>query len=889
MIKKISVRNSIVLIVILISAIVYVRYVWVKTENEQSDKIMQIARSIEASLPTENLKMLKGEPEDIEKAEYKELKKKLMDVIGVNTRAKFAYIYIEREGKIYFIADSEPETSEDYSPPGQEYTEAKPEDKQPFVDGKEQLTPSIEDRWGVWTSALIPVKDEENGKTIAVFGMDFNARAWNQNLWFKVIQSSLVIVLLLAFLVIFHIQNKLLNYDIKVRKKAEEDLIRQSQLQHIIIEMASRYINISISQVGPAVNESLKTIGEFISADRSYIYLYDFKNQTFSCEYEWHNSGDAEEIEKLQNIPFNMLPEMVKNHSEGKIHNLSNIVSELPESWFRQKLEEKEAKNFHTIPMMSGDDCIGFIGFLFFRNRHENSPEENLLLQLFAHMLVNVKKRTKVEMKLMDTNRNLELATKKANKMAREAEIANKSKSAFLANMSHEIRTPLNAIIGFSQLMNRDKFLTETQREYNISIVKAGEHLLNLINDILELSKVEAGRVVVNPVDVDLHALLDDIQMLFKERAQAKNLQFISEIADDLPRYVFVDESKLRQIFVNLIGNAIKFTDKGGIAIRIKTSKIDSEKSKLIVEIQDSGPGIHEDELNKLFKHFEQTSSGISKGSGTGLGLALSRELSHILGGDITVTSEIGKGSVFTFQVEIKKGNPEAIEKNSSKRVVGFEKKNESYRILVVDDRDENLKVAIDLLKLVGFETNEAVNGLEAIEKFEKWNPHLILMDMRMPVMDGYEASSRIKSTEKGKKTPIVALTASAFEDERKRIESLGINGYIRKPFHDNELFSTIGKLLDIKYIFEEEISLQTPVFQNSEIISNDISKLPAKLISELKDALACADLDLFIEITESIYPDNTQLAQLLITHARNYDYEILQQLLNQKEEHKNE
>lgn len=881
MIKKISFRNLIISLIIVISAVLYVRYVWVKTEDEQSEKIMQIARSVAASLPTENLKVLEGKPEDIEKAEYKEIKQKLIDVISVNPRAKFAYIYIERDKKIFFLADSEPEDSEDYSPPGQEYPEAKPEDKQPFIDGKEQLTPSIADRWGIWTSALIPLKDRETGKTIAVFGMDFNAKAWNQNLLFKVVQSSLIIILLMAILVIFHIQNKLLNYDIKVRKKAEEDLIRQSRMQQIIIEMASRYINIPISEVNLAINESLKAIGEFITADRSYIYLYDFENQTFSCEYEWHNSEESPDIEKLQNIPFSEFQEMVKNHREGRIYSADNIISVLPESWFRMNLEQKEAKNFHTIPMMSGEKCIGFVGFLFFRINHENSPEENLLLQLFAHMLVNVKQRTKVETKLMDTNRSLEIATKNAKKMAKEAELANKSKSAFLANMSHEIRTPLNAIIGFSQLMNRDKFLTETQKEYNNSIIKAGEHLLNLINDILELSKVEAGRIVVNPVDVDLYALLDDIQMLFKERAQAKNLQFISEIAEDLPQYICVDESKLRQIFVNLIGNAIKFTDKGGIAVRVKTRKIDDEKSRLIVEIQDSGPGIHEDELDKLFKHFEQTSAGILKGSGTGLGLALSRELAILLGGEISVSSEVGKGSVFTFHVEIKKGNPKAVVKNTSKRVVGIENTKGAYRILVVDDKDENLQVAIDLLKLVGFETNEAFNGLEAIEKFEQWNPHLILMDMRMPVMDGYEASARIKSTEKGKKTPIVALTASAFEDERKKVESLGIDGYIRKPFRDTELFSTIGKLLDLEYIFEEDKPDQRPVFQDQKMISDDIARLSPKLISELKEALACADLDLFIKITESIAPENEQLIQLLLTHAKNYEYEKLQQLLN--------
>ncbi|MBV5314963.1 MAG: response regulator [Prolixibacteraceae bacterium] len=880
-VKKSFVRNLIIISAISISAILYVRYIWVKTENEQTENILQIARSIEASLPSENLKSLKATEEDIENPDYKEIKAKLMNVIGVNPQAKFAYLYIERNDKIYFAVDSEPETSEDYSPPGQEYTEAKAMDKQPFRDGKELVTPPMVDRWGKWTSTLIPVKDKETGQTIAVFGMDFNADTWNKNLLFKVIQSSLVIVLLLAILFIFYMQNKLLNYDIKVRKQAEEDLKRQTKMQQMVIEMASRYINISIEQVGPAINESLKTIGEFISADRSYIYRYDFANEIISCEYEWHKTGDGPEFEKLQNIPLNMIPDMVKLHREGKIKTIDNIVSVLPESWLREKLQAEDARNFHTVPMMSGNECIGFVGFLFFKTTHFYSAEENLLLQLFAHMLVNVKNRAKVEMKLLETNKYLETTTEMANKLANEAEIANKSKSAFLANMSHEIRTPLNAIIGFSQLMNRDKFLTESQKEYNVSIIKAGEHLLNLINDILELSKVEAGRVVVNPTNVDLHALFEDLQMLFKERAQAKHLQFICEIAEDLPRFVYVDEGKMRQIFVNLIGNAIKFTEEGGIAVRTRTEAIDDETNRLTVEIQDSGPGIPENELDKLFKHFEQTSSGINKGSGTGLGLALSRELAIILGGNITVTSEIGKGSIFTFQVEIKKGNPEAIEKNTSRRVIGIEKQKDALRILVVDDKDENLRVAIDLLKLVGFETCEAINGVEAIEKFEQWNPHLILMDMRMPVMDGYEATRKIKSTEKGKQTPIVALTASAFEDERKKIESLGMQGYIRKPFRENELFGTMSKILGISYIYEDDAPIKVQAQHNEEQIAIGISQLPPSLIAQMKEALAVADLDLFIELTEMINTDNTDLVQKLLSLAKNYDYENLQQLLN--------
>lgn len=870
------------ILVILIAATFYIRYVWTKTENEQTDNLLQIARSIEASLPIENIRALEAKAEDINKPEYQKIKASLMAVIKVNPQAKFAYIYAERNDSIYFLADSEPETSEDYSPPGQLYDEAKAEDKQPFRDGKESLTPPISDRWGTWRSAFVPVKDQATGKVIAVFGMDFNAQAWNKQLFFKVFQSILVIVLLLAILFIFYMRNKLLNYDINVRKKAEEDLKRQARMQQMVIEMASQYINLPVEEVSNAVNQSLKSIGDFISADRSYIYLYDFINGTISCEYEWHRNGNGPDLDKLQNLPVDLIPEMVAAHRAGEIKTMDDLCSILPEGWLRKQLEQEDAKNFHTIPMMSGDACIGFVGFLFFKTAHQYSAEENLLLQLFAHMLVNVKNKTKVELKLLETNKYLESATAKANKLAAEAENANKSKSVFLANMSHEIRTPLNAIIGFSQLMNRDKFLSESQREYNTSIVKAGEHLLDLINDILELSKVEAGRIVVNPTNIDLHLLFDGIRMLFKERAQAKRLQFIFETDENLPKYVYVDEGKLRQIFVNLIGNAIKFTEEGGIAIRTRTEKINTETSKLIVEIQDSGPGIPESEIDKLFKQFEQTSSGINKGSGTGLGLALSRELAILMGGSISVSSELGKGSVFTFQVEIKEGNPDAIEQKSVKRVIGIKGGTNNLRILVVDDKDENLKVAIELLKLVGFETNEAINGLEAVEKFEKWNPDLILMDMRMPVMDGYEATHRIKLTEKGKQTPIVALTASAFEDERKKIESLGMQGYIRKPFRENELFGTLGKILHIDYIYEDEqLTSELKTHQNRDYPISDLNTLPQDLLAQMKEALAVADLDLLTDLIGQISPDESELSRQLMVLVKNYDYANLQRLLN--------
>jgi PAS domain S-box-containing protein len=398
------------------------------------------------------------------------------------------------------------------------------------------------------------------------------------------------------------------------------------------------------------------------------------------------------------------------------------------------------------------------------------------------------------------------------------AEVANRAKSTFLANMSHELRTPLNAILGFTELLDMDPATTEDQREQLDIILRSGEHLLGLINDVLELSKIDAGRIVLNEKQFDLHQLLDNLQVMLSSQASCKRLQLYFDRDPDLPQFVRADESKLRQILINLLGNAIKFTNEGCVTLRVQ--QVDQPENSFTLssslfpmvllrfEVEDTGLGIIPTEIDQLFEPFVQTTAGQQQG--TGLGLAISKRFVQLMGGQIAVSSALGQGSTFKFQIPVALVKPDGMTPTVNKRVVRLAPQQPVYRLLIVEDQLNSRNLAVKLLNKVGFTVCEATNGEEAIALWQSWQPDLILMDMQMPILSGYEATQQIRALEAGRitsqsqPTVIIATTASAFEEQRLQILEAGCNDVIHKPYKVEELYAIVARYLGVSYLYDE-------------------------------------------------------------------------------------
>ncbi|HRY18736.1 MAG TPA: response regulator [Candidatus Competibacteraceae bacterium] len=468
------------------------------------------------------------------------------------------------------------------------------------------------------------------------------------------------------------------------------------------------------------------------------------------------------------------------------------------------------------------------------------------------------------------------------------AEAANQAKSVFLANMSHELRTPLNAILGFSGLMRReasaDRTSLSAEQRGSLDIIhRSGEHLLGLINGVLDLSKIEAGQAIYQPEDSDLHMLLEDLQSLFWHRAADKNLLLQVKWTLDTPRYVHTDAAKLRQVLINLLGNAIKFTTKGGVWLNV--ARLDEERGaagrcRVRFTVADSGPGIGLEEREQLFQVFTQTQTGRRTQEGTGLGLAISRQYVHLLGGDLAIDSQPGQGSCFGFELDLEMSA--GVELPPAERtVIGLAPGQPAYRILVVDDQTFNRQLLAGLLKPLGFEVREAEDGEAALRLWQEWQPDLVWLDIRMPGLDGYAVTRHIRAGEPVRRTKVLALTASVFSEERERVLAAGCDDFLRKPFREAELLAMLGQHLNLAFRYTDVPEPRTPAPALAAPNAARLCALPESLRRELHDAVLSLDGSRAHEQARRVAALDAELGAWLHDQIQEFHHERVLNLLD--------
>jgi signal transduction histidine kinase/CheY-like chemotaxis protein len=622
------------------------------------------------------------------------------------------------------------------------------------------------------------------------------------------------------------------------------------------------------------------------------------------------HAGDGTHIAKvLQSVPIRArLSVSIINYvirtKESVVLNNAAFESDFATDPY---IKKHQTKSILCAPLVNQGDLVGIVYLennlalgAFNQNRVE-------VLQLLsgqaAIAITNAKlyaERQQAEKLLADYNqtleeqvagRTLELEREITERKRAEeaAQAANRAKSIFLANMSHELRTPLNGIIGFSQLMNRSSTLPSEHQE-NLSIItRSGEHLLTLINQVLDLSKIEAGRITLNETNFNLHRLLRDLEDMFQLKAETKGLQLFFDFSFDVPRYVRTDEVKLRQVLINLLNNAIKFTQQGRVSVRVsvvsgqwsveKQRTTDNGQRTLQFEVEDTGAGMASDELDSLFEAFVQTTTGQQAQEGTGLGLTIARSFVQLMGGEMTVSSCVGKGTTFKFDIQATVVESTDIKSQKpTRRVIGLEPNQPRYRILIVDDLWDNRQLLIKLLSPLGFGLQEASNGQEAIAIWDDWEPHLIWMDIRMPVMDGIEATRRIKATPKGQHTVIVALTASVLEEKRSAGLAVGCAEFIHKPFREADIFDAMHKHIGVRFVYEEPTAVPTSTKTKVDVLITPavLAALPSDLVANLRQAILSLDIESMQSYIAQIGELDQSLAEAIATLAQDFKYKQL-------------
>ena len=467
------------------------------------------------------------------------------------------------------------------------------------------------------------------------------------------------------------------------------------------------------------------------------------------------------------------------------------------------------------------------------------------------------------------------------------AEELDKTKSVFLGHINHELRTPLNSIIGFAGILKKSQNMSSKDKEYINIINNSGNYLLKLINHVLDLSKIESGNAALNETNFSLQELLMELEKMFSIPANDKHISLSFEVLDNVPDYISCDELKLRQILINLLSNAIKFTDQGGVTLTVSFTSDDALQNDSTITLRfvvsDTGVGIESQDIPEIFKSFTQASAGKAMSEGCGLGLTISMKFIEMMGGSIAVESTIDKGS--DFQFEVKAGLAEApstLKTRTDRRVLSIIDRSCKYTVLIVDDKTDNRRLLVDLLQPIGFNVVEASNGLEAIEMCKSLMPDLILMDIRMPKLNGIDAVKHIKLNIPECSSPIIACTAEASDEEAQAAIDAGFDEIIRKPFTDDDIFSSITRHLGLQYQYADTVVKDSKSDSGINQQSTDSQADTRQLIAELKEGIEIGDMDALGVVVDQIRARHPTMAEQLDAYLEKYDFSGALKYLNE-------
>lgn len=613
-------------------------------------------------------------------------------------------------------------------------------------------------------------------------------------------------------------------------------------------------IIVDTSERDELFNRSME-LGRIFQRSLNEVYIYDIETLKFLEVNEGARNNIGYSMSELNQMsPVDLKPEYTIETYEELIRPLRN-----------QEIDKVEFKTYQR--RKDGTNYIVEV------HLHRSTFDGK---DVMVAIILDITQREEAEAKLLDVTMEAQNAKVQLMRVAKEAaEQANEAKSAFIAHISHELRTPLNSILGFSHLLERESSLPSQHQEYLNHVIQSGEYLLGLINDILELAKIEAGKIELHPNQFDLHEVIYSLQSLYEAKTKDKGLNFELHVEDNVPQYVLGDQNKVRQILINLLSNAYKYTDTGEITLSVwqEQSGNSLDDYHMFFAISDTGVGIAENELNLLFQPFSQTASGRNSMTGTGLGLALVKQFVELMKGTVSIESKENVGTTVEFNIHLLSGTETLTTSNNTRSVKRLAPNQPEYHMIVADDQEENRKLLSHLLQSVGFKVQESTNGMETVQLWRECLADIIFMDMNMPLMNGQEATRIIRTMPHGDQVKIIAVTAHAFDHERQEMMQAGCDDYVMKPLDENKLFDVIQQQLQVDFEYAEK-----PI--KPETIVQSQTPIPSHLRTRLEVAVDAYSLEQVIKVVEDIKSIDTSLAHRIRQLAQEFDFTSISNML---------